>query len=80
MTMEEVGVEMISFDVNRKLKEKGSIAVEEEFELIIELTISFTVGTLDPLTVEMQQSSMVRYNCVDSLDRVNQGTFYTALV
>jgi hypothetical protein len=69
--MEDVGVEMISFDVNRKLKEKGSIAVKEEHESFIKPAISFTVDTLDPLTVETRQSSMARYDCADSLDRVN---------
>jgi hypothetical protein len=78
--MEDAGVEMISFDLNRKLKEKGSIAVKKEPELFIEPMISFAVGTINPLTLETRQSSMERYNSADSLDRMNQVTFYTALV
>jgi hypothetical protein len=71
---------MVVFDVNKKLEEMGSAATKAEFETIIEPLIDFTSGTLEPFVVEHKQSSFNRYNCADSLDRVNLCGFYTALV
>jgi hypothetical protein len=61
--METVGVEMISFDVNRKLKEPGSVAVKEEFKFIIEPTISFTPA----LSIHSRRGHCNRVWCVSTV-------------
>jgi hypothetical protein len=51
--------------------------MKEDFK---EPAISQTVSEPDPLSAETRRSSIARYNYVDSLNRMNQATFYATLV
>ena len=83
--LDNVGIKDVSFypfDVNHELHTIGAIETKNKFNQLVDPFFQngiFNTGTL-PSTITSEQSSLQRFNCADSLDRVNIVTFFYSLI
>ena len=79
-TLNDLGIPFVAFDINEKLHKSGSLCCHDEFCKMVDPFVEFTEGTTGPeFTLTKRQVGLNRFNCADSLDRVNLATFYYAM-
>ena len=79
-TLNDLGIPFVAFDINEKLHKSGSLCCHDEFCKMVDPFVEFTEGTTEPgFPCTKKQVGLNRFNCADSLDRVNLATFYYAM-